>query len=213
MPPNTQPIRRFHHGIFWLLHTQAIPTIRHPAIRRFPYGIFWLLRTQAIPTMRHLAIRRFHHGIFWLLLPLLIASGCGSPSDPEQQIRARIQEAKQLAEERKGVALGQLISDHYWDERGRSARDLRRIAIGYLMRHEQIHLLARVRNVTLPQEDTGQAVVIVAMLGQREAEYLPLPMIRADLYRFDLTFQLEKGDWQLVRGQWRPAKPEDLVGG
>ena len=48
-------------------------------------------------------------------------------------------------------------------------------------------------------------------LSQQDADKLPLPMIRADLYRFELTFRNEGDEWDLVDSEWRQITPEDLL--
>jgi hypothetical protein len=37
-----------------------------------------------------------------------------------------------------------------------------------------------------------------------------LPALRADLYRFDLTFGDERGAWRVTRATWRPAALNDF---
>lgn len=145
-----------------------------------------------------------------LLLPLVMTA-CSEKFSLEEQIRQRIQQGELAVEAGKKIEFAGLISENYKDQNNRTAKDVRRMAIGLMLRYKPIHLLARIQSVTMLSETEGTAVVLMGMLSQQQADQLPLPLIRADLYRFDLTFRLEAGEWNLIKGDWRPALPEDLL--
>ncbi len=147
-----------------------------------------------------------------LLLPLLLI-GCGDEVTPEDQIRERIRQGELAAEARKSMEVAGIVSDDYSDDHGRAAKELKRIIIGYIMRHKQIHLLARVQKVEMASDTEGTASVLMGMLSQQGNDQLPLPQIRADLYRFELTFRDEGGDWNLIHASWRRAAPDDFLDG
>ena len=149
--------------------------------------------------------------LIYALLPLLLVIGCSDDNSPEQQIRERVRQIELAAEAREKLELSGIISDDYQDDHNRVAKDVRKIIVGLIIRNKQIHLLAKVRSVTMASETEGTAVVLMGMLGQQEADQLPLPMIRAELYRFSLTFRNEGGEWNLINSEAERASPEDLL--
>jgi hypothetical protein len=153
--------------------------------------------------------------IKWLLPMLLTLTliGCGNEVTPEDQIRERIRQGELAAEEGRGMEVAGIVSDDYLDDHSRDPKEIRRMIIGYIMRHKQIHLLARVQNVAMASETEGTATVLMGMLGQQGNDQLPLPQIRADLYRFQLTFRNEGDEWNLIDAKWRRAAPDDFLEG
>ena len=148
---------------------------------------------------------------YLLALSLLLLAGCGEDLTPEQEVRNRIAEMETIAEARKGLEFVTTISQDYEDKGGRTAKEVRRMALGYLMANQSVHLLVRIRSVVVESPERAEAVVLVAMLGQQESEDLALPLIRANLYRFRVAFRKELGFWNVIDAEWRHATKEDLI--
>lgn len=145
------------------------------------------------------------------MLIALMLVGCGSEITPEDQIRERVKEGEVAAEARERLKLAAMISEDYADDRNNKAEDIRRMIVGLITRYKQVHLLARVQSVTMENEQQGTAVVLMGMLSQQDDDILPLPMIRAELYRTELTWRKETTGWNLVKADWERAGPDDLL--
>lgn len=126
-------------------------------------------------------------------------------------MRALIEQAAAAAGQRNSAALRALISERYADSEGHDKRSLEGILRFYFLRNESVHLLTHIRSVALPARERAQAVVYVGMAGQPVREAGELERLRADLFRFDLEFGLEAGEWRLQRAGWRRAEFADFV--
>jgi len=146
-----------------------------------------------------------------LLLPVLWLAGCGGElPPPEEQLRARVAEAREAAEARDLSRLRGFIADDYRDARGREKGDLVNILRVLFLRHQSVHLLTQVSDIQFPQPDLATLTVYVAMAG-RPFPQQDIGLLRADLHRFDLTLRdAGGGDWQAVDIQWRRPDRGDL---
>jgi hypothetical protein len=143
-----------------------------------------------------------------LLLPL---AGCQKRESPEQQVRALIARAEAAAEARRAGELRGYLSEQYRDEEGRDKRALEAVIRLTVLRHESIHLLTRISEVSVPQAGRARAVVHVAMAGQPLASVGEIAPLNADLHRFELDFVQENGEWKVVSARWRRAEPADFL--
>lgn len=159
-----------------------------------------------IQTIRLLLVR----GVPLILLLALAACG-GDPDDPEQQIREMISAGEEAFEARSIVTVLEYIADGYHDQQGRQKKDMQRLAGGYILRNQSIHLLTRVRDVVLHEDGKrAEVAVYVGMAGVPVASVDQLVFTRADLYRFDLSVVLEEGVWRVTSGSWHQARLEDF---
>ena len=80
-------------------------------------------------------------------------SSCHSePESPEAQIRALIAKAEKAAEEKDASTLKDLISEKYQGKEKEKKTDLVAAVVYQLVRHQSIHLLTQVREITFPEE-------------------------------------------------------------
>jgi hypothetical protein len=131
-----------------------------------------------------------------------IVAGCSESESAETQVRAVIERMERAAEARDAGNLLELISDAYRDDYGRGRDDVARLARGYFIANQSIHLLTRIEELSFPAEDEARAVVLVGMLG-REAAAESAWDLAADLYRFEVTIVREGGDWKITWARWR----------
>lgn len=147
----------------------------------------------------------------FLCLALLAFAGCSETETPEARLRALIASAEQAAENKQGRVLRGFVSDAYRDPDGRDRRTVDAILRLVLLRHESIHLLTRISEIGFPGQGRADAVVYVAMAGRPIAGPAQLASMRASLYRFELGFIDEDGEWRVVSATWRPAEPADFI--
>jgi len=130
---------------------------------------------------------------------MLVLSGCGDSTSPEDQIRAVVAAAEKAAEERDLSDVMALVSDDYQDPRGQSKKDISDLMRGFFILNQSVHLITRVEDVKFPSDEVAKARVVVGMLGRQSQEDWSFA---ADVYTFDITLILENGNWQLQRADW-----------
>ena len=144
------------------------------------------------------------------LLALLLA-GCSAPDTPEQRIRELIGAAEEAVEKKEIGTLRGFVAQTYSDAAGRDRRAIDGLLRVYLLRHDKIHLLTRIESVTVTAPARAEAVIYVAMAARPIARVEELGPFRADLYRFEVRFVEEDGEWRVVGAAWRPAELADFV--
>jgi len=137
------------------------------------------------------------------LAAALLLTACGPAGTPEDEIRALIDRAEAAAEARDAGGLRALVADDYRDGDGRGAEDIRRYVQGYLIAHQSIHLITRIDAIEIRGAEVAHAIVAVGMLGRDSDAAWDLA---ADIYRFDLRFAREDGEWRVTRADWRAER-------
>lgn len=154
--------------------------------------------------------REFPLIVLALLFPLLVS--CSSERDnPEAQVRALLARGEAAAEKKESGVLRQLISEKYSDSQGQDKKTVEAILRYYFLRHESIHLLTRIQQISFPQPGIAQAIVMVAMAGQPIADAEELERLRADLHRFEISLARENGEWKVTSAEWRRAEFADFL--
>jgi hypothetical protein len=148
-----------------------------------------------------------------LMITLLaVLSACsGDPENPEEQIREMIAAGEEAVETCSIMTTLDYVANNYQDKLGRQKKDIQRLVSGYILRNKPIHLLTRVQNVALSEDKTQADVILyVGMAGVPVTSVDQLLLVRADLYRFDLSVKLEDGDWRVASGSWQQAQLPDF---
>lgn len=144
------------------------------------------------------------------LLPLLLVSlavaGCASDQTPEQRIHDQISAIEHAVEEGALSDVSALLHRDYRDTWHPDRRSAVRSLFGYLQRHRDIHLFTVVRSVEIAEDASrADAVVFVAMTGIPVDSVETLVSLNADLYRFDVQFIDDDGDWLVTESRWERA--------
>ncbi|MEE8537469.1 MAG: hypothetical protein V3S71_05630 [Acidobacteriota bacterium] len=146
--------------------------------------------------------------ILLVLLPLAV-SACREDS-PESRLRAALSRGETAVEAGDLATLKGLISEEYADGSGRDRRAVLGLLRYHFLRHDTIHLLRRVREITFPEPGSARASLFVAMAGEPILGAEDLPRLQADLHRFDLMLREEAGAWRVTRADWRRAAASDF---
>ena len=162
--------------------------------------------------MGRLAALPFFVSVIFLLLAL---SACSEKKSPEDEIRQYVVSAVTAIESREALAIRQIVSDKYIDDGRRDRRALTALAVGYFLRHKNIHLFAQISEIKLHAPSTEKASVklYVAMAGRPVSGAQALFDVRADIYQFDLMLVKEGSEWLLQKARWQRASVDDFVGG
>ena len=139
-----------------------------------------------------------------------LALACSEAETPEQRVRAVLAALEESAQQRDAGAIKQHVSDAYSDGNGNDKRAAIQLVAFHLLRNQSVHLLTRVQSLEIPAPAEAQASVLVAMAGTPIEGPEALLALRADLYRFDLSFREEDGDWRIRSASYRPAAVEDF---
>jgi hypothetical protein len=139
-----------------------------------------------------------------------LALACGERTPPEEQVRAVLAALEQSAQARDAGEMKEHISEDYSDDRGNDKRAVAQLVAFHLLRNQSVYLLTRVTSVEIGDPGRARAEVLVAMAGTPIEGPEALLALRADLYRFDLGFALEDGDWRVRSADWRPASVDDF---
>lgn len=137
------------------------------------------------------------------LVALLVVSCSQSPESPvEAQVRSMIDAAEEFAEAGDVQGFSELLSDEYKDDRGNTKQSLSMLLNYYLSAHRSVHLLTRTPQIDLPDSNSAQMIVFVAMAGSPISGVEQLGSLRADLYHFYVDAMEEDGKWRIRSSRW-----------
>ena len=136
-----------------------------------------------------------------VLATLLVAC---SQSDPETEIRARLDEAVAAAEQRDTGFFRDLISQDYRDSRGGRRDDVINRVRGGFLRYPRIRVASQIQDVELQGTEKAQVVVVAGLTGDQGNL---LAGLSADLYRFELDMvRDDDGRWRIIAGDWSSVR-------
>jgi hypothetical protein len=148
--------------------------------------------------------------MIWIVMLSVLLAACGGGDEPlEVRVQSLIDKGREAAEARDIAFFREMIDPAYSDDQGNDRADLLRLLTGYFYRNRSIYLVTRTEEVSLEDNDRVRAVVYVGMAGSPVQGFEQLLTLRADLYRLDLVFRLDK-DLRLVHAQWQRVNPEEL---
>jgi hypothetical protein len=140
----------------------------------------------------------------------LLALACAERTPPEERVRSVLAALEESAQARDAGAMKEHVSEGYSDAHGNDKRAIAQLVAFHLLRNQSVYLLTRVQGVEIAAPGQARAEVLVAMAGTPIESPEALLGLRADLYRFDLAFAEEDGDWRVRSADWRPAAVQDF---
>lgn len=146
--------------------------------------------------------RRRAPGSFGLLAGILLAACGGDPGTPESQIIDLIAGAEAAAEERDAKALADLLSDSYSDDRGQSKHEIIQRLRLYLFRHQSIHLYISIDSIEFPVPELAEVKLVAGMAGRGIPDGSDW-RLEADVYEFDIRFELDDEEWKVISANWQ----------
>jgi hypothetical protein len=146
-----------------------------------------------------------------LLLALALVAGCrGETGTPEARIRAVIGEIAAAVEAKDIGGVKDHVAEDFEDGHGRDRRELGQLLTFHTMRNRDVHVMTRVKNVTIREDGRAAVELVAATAGRPLPDAMPTAGLRADVYRIDADFEERGGEWQLTWAQWTPATPAEL---
>ena len=148
-----------------------------------------------------------------LLVFILPLSGCSRDEDSaESQIRSMLSAMETAIQDRSLDQVKSMVSPEYKDEWHANRRAALRSLLIYFQGHTSIHLLTRVSELLISDDEkTATLVVFVGMAGKpiENADYLVA--LDADLFRFEVELVNNDGDWLVAGSSWQRVRPESFA--
>jgi hypothetical protein len=141
----------------------------------------------------------------------VLAVACAEPGSPEERIRAMVARAAEAASAKDLGALVELVSPAYSDADGNRRDDVKRLLAFHVLRAGSLHALAATREVAVDDPARAQAVVFAALARVPIHDFRDLAALDADVWRFDLSLALERGEWRVTGARWHRADVTDLL--
>jgi len=146
------------------------------------------------------------------LLALAVAgAGCDPPRTPEEEARATTAAAEQAAREHDVAALKGMVAADYRDAAGRDAAELRSILTLHFLRNRRVHVLVRIREITIDPKGRAEVEALLATAGRPLPGLEALASVDADLLWLDLGLARREGEWRVTHATWERARLEDLL--
>ncbi len=153
--------------------------------------------------------------LFSLLFAGALLSGCAEADRPprEAEVRALIERAEGLAEDRNLEEFRELISEEYSDSRGNNRESVLLVLNYYMSANRSIHLLTRVPQINFVDSTHADLLVFVAMAGRPITATDQLSGMNADLYHVFTSVVEEDDGWKISAARWARGWEAELDGG
>lgn len=150
----------------------------------------------------------------WLALLTLLIAACARDA-PEQQIRDAMAQMQKAVEAGSVRQIDRYLALAYRDKVHSDRRSALASLFAYLRRYRSINLFLRVQSLVVSADATrAETHLFVAMAGVPLESVETLIALRADLYRFEVTWELSAdAEWQVVEANWQRAAISDLSAG
>ncbi|MGD1983753.1 MAG: hypothetical protein PVF93_07580 [Chromatiaceae bacterium] len=149
--------------------------------------------------------------LLWLSALVAMLTACGTDDSPEAQLRAAVDAFVDAVEAAAPRAAGDILHSAYRDARHPDKRSAVATLFWYTRQHSAVHLFTAIRAIELdPSAGSARSRILVAMAGVPIESIETLVSLNADLYRFDVDWQLEEGAWRVISSRWQRADLSSL---
>ncbi len=138
-------------------------------------------------------------------------------SEPELDKKTRLLRLIQTMEENiEAKALDDFMDsvseDFTLTSRGYNKKDAERMLRIRLMRNKNVHVHHIVKQIDWLEDGENQATVeIVAALAGTDFSLSDMPSFRGEMAKFNVTFELNDGEYVITKTTWQRATPADFV--
>ena len=143
-----------------------------------------------------------------MLTLLLVACSQEIPS-PEEMVRERIEEGRELAANRKTDELVGMVTGDFTATRGITRENLPTWLARFYLTTRSPQVLVRIREITADTQ-TAQATLLMGT-ANLSLEQLDFDNFRGRLLHMVIDFRFVDESWMVSRVEWRDARPEDLA--
>ena len=144
------------------------------------------------------------------ILILFIASGLACHKEDEKEKVKKVITAVQTAAEEKSVrGVTAHIAKDYKDPQGNNFEALRGLLLGYFLRYPKIS--GYITHLDISIDGTSATTTLKAILtsGKKTGSVSDVVPEQLGVYRFDVGFRKESGDWMITSARWSEVIPQD----
>ena len=136
--------------------------------------------------------------IFSLICAFLTGCGGGPEAGPEEAVRAWVDAAEAIAEDKDRRGLLAMISENYADSRGNDYVQINSLFRFYFLRQKSVVLLTSIDDIVVMGDSAAKVTLTVGMAGTDSSAL----GVRADAYQFELELENSDDDWLLIGARW-----------
>jgi len=137
--------------------------------------------------------------LVWGAAMAIMASCAGS--EPERELRERIEAAAVAAEARDTGFFRDLIAASYADQRGNDRTSLLNLVRGQFLIHQRIEVISDIQAITVADGTAAHTVITAGLVGSAGPR-LRFGELSAELYRIELEWIRDGGDWRVIGARW-----------
>ena len=145
-----------------------------------------------------------------ILFSAVFIAGCNPHMSPEEEIKELIANVENRFEKRQASKLKKYISEDYMDAHGYTKKNLIRFAAGYILRHPNIHVNTRIKNVSFPESDLNAQMELIVAVSNKPFKDTDLRLIQGDFHHFVVRLEKVK-KWQIRSLKWQKTTFEDYL--
>jgi hypothetical protein len=136
--------------------------------------------------------------IFSLICAFLTGCGGGPEAGPEEAVRAWVDAAEAIAEDKDRRGLLAMISENYADSRGNDYVQINSLFRFYFLRQKSVVLFTSIDDIVVMGDTAAKVTLTVGMAGTDSSAL----GVRADAYKFELELENTDDDWLLIGARW-----------
>ncbi len=136
--------------------------------------------------------------IFSLICVFLAGCGGGPEEGPEEALRAWVDAAEAVAEDKDRRGLLAMISENYVDSRGNDHEQISNVLRLYFLRQQSVAFITSIDDIVVMDDTAARVNLTVGMAGTDASAF----GIRADAYHFELELESTDDEWMLIGARW-----------
>lgn len=144
------------------------------------------------------------------ILVLCIAAGLACHKEDEKEKVKKVITAVRTAVEEKSVrGVTAHIAKDYKDPQGNNFEALRGLLLGYFLRYPKIS--GYITHLDMSVDGASAKTTLKAILtsGKKTGSVTDVVPEQLGVYRFDVEFRKESGDWKITSARWSEATVQD----
>lgn len=142
--------------------------------------------------------------VAFLILLIAVNSACHRENDQEK-IKNIIYGVEKGVEEKNIRGVTNHVAKEYLDPQGNNFAAIRGLLLGYFFRYPKIS--GYITHLNISVDGVSARVFLKAILtsGQKTGSVSDVVPEQLGMYRFDVFFKKESGDWKIISAQWSQA--------
>ncbi len=145
-----------------------------------------------------------------VILVLCISASLACHKEDEKEKVKKVIAAVQTAVEEKSIrGVTAHIAKDYRDPQGNDFETLRALLLGYFFRYPKIS--GYITHLDISIDGTSAKTTLKAILtsGKKTGSVSDVVPEQLGVYRFDVEFRKESGDWMITSARWSEVIPQD----